>query len=84
VNRLSLDNRAQVRFHPRPFPASRVLAFAPTKKQERTMGKFDRRNSMKMKRRKAQAKKKAREARARAPEVKKTSAAKKPAKKAAK
>ena len=43
------------------------------------MGKFDRRNSMKMKRRKGQAKKKARLARLRAPEVKKTGATKKSA-----
>ncbi|HRG99744.1 MAG TPA: hypothetical protein PLR99_26040 [Polyangiaceae bacterium] len=48
------------------------------------MGKFDRRNSQKMKRRKAQTKKKERMARLRAPEVKKTSSAPKKAAKKAK
>lgn len=56
---------------------------APHHTKDTTMGKFDRRNSMKMKRRKAQDKKKAREARRRAPEVKKAAGAKKATKKAA-
>ena len=47
------------------------------------MGNFDRRNSMKMKRRKGQAKKKARLARLRAVETPKTKTAKKAPKKAA-